>query len=144
MSKSAFRPLVAALAIAALGACHARTRVVAEAPGTVTLAPVCTDGVIIYDSGDQVPADFREVAWLETEGNAVWTRDATMKRSMQEKAGKLGANGIIVSNFKSTRSTAKLIGAALGGTENAEVKGSAMAIYIPSEASRSDAACAGK
>jgi hypothetical protein len=144
MPHSIFRPLAAALAIAALGACRAKTAVVAEAPGAVTLAPVCTEGVIIYESGDQIPGDYRQVAWLETEGNAVWTRDSEMKRSMQEKAGRLGANAIVVGNFTSTKSSVKLIGAALGGTENANVKGSAMAIYVPSEAARSNAACAGR
>jgi hypothetical protein len=105
--------MVAALAIAALGACHRKTTVVAEAPGAMSLSPVCTDAVIIYDNDSGVPGNYREVAYIETEGNSVWNRDADLKRKMQEKAGQLGANGIIVSPFETTRSTAKIIGGSM-------------------------------
>ena len=141
MSRSAFRLLVAALAITSLGACRPKTRVVTTDPGALALPPVCPDGVTIFETPAVVPGPVREVAIIEAEGNAVWTRDAAMKRRMQEKAGQLGANAIIVSDFSEPKNTLRLIGAALGGTEAAEKRGDALAVYVPTLEERARSIC---
>jgi hypothetical protein len=134
------RSLAAALALMAVSACHTRTNVVSESPASVSLAPICADAVIVYDSFGDVNADYREVAFLETEGNSVWTRDSDIRRSMQKKAAELGANAIIVDPTTHSKNTVKLIGAALGDDE-ANRKGKAIAIFIPSEDARARSAC---
>ena len=134
------RCLAAAVALTALGACHARTKVLSESPASVSLAPVCYQAVTVYDSYGDVIADYREVALLETQGNSVWTRDSDLRQSMQKKAAELGANAIIVDPTTHTKETVKLIGAAVG-TGDADRKGKAVAIFIPADEQRVRNAC---
>lgn len=134
------RSLAAALALCALAACGTRTKVVSESPASVSLTPVCFEAVTVYDSYGEIASDYREVALLETEGNAVWTRDSDLRRSMQKKAAELGANAIIVDPTTHTKETVKLIGAAVGSGD-ADRKGKAVAIFVPADEQRVRAAC---
>ena len=140
MSTIISRTLAAAVALIAVSACHTRTKVVSESPASVSLAPICADAVIVFDSYADVNSDYREVAILETQGNAVWTRDSDLRRSMQKKAAELGANAIIVDPTTHTKETVKLIGAAVG-TGDADRKGKAVAIFIPAEDARARSSC---
>jgi ABC-type Fe3+-hydroxamate transport system substrate-binding protein len=134
------RSLAAVLTLSALAACSTRTKVVSESPASVSLTPVCFEAVTVYDSYGEVVADYREVALLETQGNAVWTRDSDLRQSMQKKAAELGANAIIVDPTTHTKETVKLIGAAVG-TGDADRKGKAVAIFIPADEQRVRTAC---
>jgi hypothetical protein len=134
------RSFAVALALFSAAACSTRTKVVSESPASLSLAPICADAVVVFDSYADVPSDYREVALLETQGNSVWTRDSDLRRSMQKKAGELGATAIIVDPTTHTKNTVKIIGAAVG-TGDADRKGKAVAIFVPADETRARRAC---
>jgi len=106
----------------------------------VTRAPTCEDAIDVYTSRAAVPHDYYEVAWISAEGNSVYTSDNKIVDQIRKKAADAGANAIIVNDFATTGSTTKVIGAALGSS-SADTKTSALAIYIPDEASRVTLKC---
>ncbi len=136
---AARRRMALGLAAVALAACGIKTKATAVNE-PISLRAVCADAVEIFDRADMIGADYREVALLESTGNVVWTTDAELKKSMQKKAGELGANGIIVDAMYNTKNTLKLMGAALGSGD-ADRKGKAVAIYQPGEMARVNRTC---
>ena len=84
--------------------------------------------VLIYRSADQVPGRYEEVAILHSEGEASWTDEEAMYRSMRKKAGEMGANAIILDALSEPSAGAKIAGAFFG--TGAERKGKAIAIYV--------------
>ena len=91
--------------------------------------PIPADQVTIYRTADQVPSKYEEVALLNASGAAGgWTTESQMIKSMQKKAGKLGANAIILDAISEPSAGAKVAAAFLGTTT--ERKGKAIAIYI--------------
>jgi hypothetical protein len=129
-----------ALAVAALSAsaCGVRTKTTDVSP--VTFTPTCDEAVDTYTSRASVPHDYYELAWISAEGNSVYTSEGKILDKVRKQAAEKGANAIIVNDFATTGSNAKVIGAALGGN-SADTKTSALAIYIPSEASRVTLKC---
>lgn len=92
--------------------------------------------VVVYRTADQVPGKYEEIALLSSTGEAMWTNEEQMWRSMRKKAGKFGANAIILDAMSEPGAGAK-VASALFGVGGAERKGKAIAIYVfPSEAKR--------
>ena len=63
-----------------------------------TRDPVLPGRVIVYQTAEQVPRKFVQVAVLTVEG-AYQSSNEAMYQSLRVKAGKLGANGIIVQSM---------------------------------------------
>lgn len=91
--------------------------------------------VRIYRTAAQVPGKYEEIALLNSTGESSWTNEQKMMESMRIKAGKLGANGVILDDIKEAGSGAKVAAAIFGtGTQR---KGRAVAIFVyPDSAGR--------
>lgn len=91
-------------------------------------AKVDPQNVLIYRSAEQVPGRYEEIAILHSEGEASWTNEEAMYRSMRKKAGEMGANAIILDALSEPSAGAKIAGAFFG--TGAERKGKAIAVYV--------------
>jgi len=109
---------------------------------SVKLAPTCADGVAMFTTADKVGRDYQEIAILNSKGESGWTSEKGMYESQKRKAASLGANAIIINNINEPKAGTKIIGSLLG--TGAERKGSAVAIYIPSDSARTRTACAAR
>jgi hypothetical protein len=85
--------------------------------------------VAVYRSADQVPGKYEEVALLVYSGDSVWSSEKSMWKSLQRKAGKMGANAIILDAVTEPKDGAKIVSLALfgGGPDR---KGKAIAIFV--------------
>lgn len=124
------------LAVAILACVHTNAAVLDP---SLKLEPVCPDGVQVFTDTSKVGKPYREVALLNSKGDNNMTTESGMINSQRKKAAKLGANGIIL-GFMKDPSTGAQVWHALIGT-NANRKGGALAIYIPSDSSRVAEAC---
>jgi hypothetical protein len=124
---------------AALAACGTHSGIVATNPA-LSLAPTCTDAVAAYGDRDQVPYDYYEVALVTAEGNSVYTGNGDLLKAMRSNAASVGANGLVINSLGATHATVKIIGAAVGGND-ADRKGQAIAIWMPSDTARVREAC---
>lgn len=129
------------LVIAALtaSACGVRTTTTDVNP-SMSRAPTCDEAIEVYKNRGEVPYDYYELAWINAEGNSVWTTDGQITAQIKKKAAENGANAIIVNDFTESRATTKVIGAAVGGN-TADTKTSALAIYMPGDANRVTLKC---
>ena len=128
------------LLIGPLLACGARARVVATNPG-LALAPTCSNAVPVFADSEHVPYDYYEVALITAEGNSVYNGNGDLLKSIRTQAARLGANGIVIdASLGATHATVKVVGAALGSND-AERKGRAIAIWMPSDTARVREAC---
>jgi hypothetical protein len=125
--------------LAALAACGTHSRIVATNPA-LSLSPTCTDAVAAYADRDHVPYDYYEVALVTAEGNSVYTGNGDLLKAMRSKAASVGANGLVINSLGATHATVKVIGAAVGSND-AERKGQAIAIWMPSDTARVREAC---
>jgi len=139
---SARRFLAVPLFVCALSGCGARAHVVATNPA-LSLAPTCANAVPVYSDNKRVPYDYYEVALITAEGNSVYTGNGDVLKSIRNQAARLGANGIVIDALGATHATVKVVGAALGSSD-AERKGRAIAIWMPSDTARVREACGGK
>lgn len=114
-------------ALFALSACVSTNATILN-PSPVTRAPFAPDKVRIYRTADQVSGKYEELALLNATGESNWTNEEKMMQSMRVKAGKLGANGIILDAINEAGAGAKVAAAVFGtGTQR---KGRAIAIYV--------------
>jgi hypothetical protein len=127
------------LLVGALFACGARARVVATNPG-LALGPTCSNAVPVFADTEHVPYDYYEVALITAEGNSVYNGNGDLLKSIRTQAARLGANGILIDALGATHATVKVVGAALGSND-AERKGRAIAIWMPSDTARVREAC---
>ncbi len=136
------RLVAASLLAGALTACGARARIVATNPA-LALAPTCANAVPVYADTEHVPYDYYEVALITAEGNSAYNGNGDLLKSIRNQAAKLGANGVVVDALGATHATVKVVGAVLGGND-AERKGRAIAIWMPSDTARVREACGGR
>jgi hypothetical protein len=122
-----------------LAACATRAAIVATNPA-VSLSPTCTDAVAAYQDREHVPYDYYEVALITARGNSVYTGNGDLLKAMRGKAASVGANGLVINALGATHATVKVIGAALGSND-ADRKGQAIAIWMPSDTVRVREAC---
>lgn len=102
--------------------------------------PTCAAAVELYETVAQIPASYYEIALITAEGNSVWTDDDRMLERMKGRAARVGANGMVIDAIKTSATTVQIIGAALGSGD-ADRKGRAIAIFMPSHEQRARAAC---
>ena len=97
-------------------------------PTPVQRAAVPVEQVRIYRTAAQVTGKYEEIALLNSTGESNWTNEKNMLESMRAKAGKLGANGVILEAVNEASSGAKVAAAVLGtGTQR---KGRSIAIFV--------------
>lgn len=125
--------------VVALTACATHSNIVATNPA-LSLSPTCAEAVDVYADRDRVPYDYYEVALVTAEGNSVYTGNGDILKAMRGKAASVGANGLVINSIGATHATVKVIGAAVGSND-AERKGQAIAIWMPSDTARVRAAC---
>jgi len=130
-------PLI--LCALSLSACGVRTHTTDISP-SMSRAATCDEAVDTYTSRLQVPHDYYELAWISAEGNSVYASDGKITSQLRKKAAEVGANAIIVNDFKESGATTKVIGAVLGAN-SADTKTSALAVYMPAEADRVTLKC---
>jgi hypothetical protein len=106
----------------------------------LALSPTCADAVRVYPDNEHVPYDYYEVALITTEANSVYNGNGDLLKAIRNKAAGLGANGVVVSSLAATHATVRVIGAAVGAAD-AERKGRALAIWMPSDTARVREAC---
>ena len=105
------------------------TKAVRLGTATAVRPPIPWNKVAVFRTADQVPGKYEEVGLLQSTGDTMWTSEAGMWKSMQKKAGALGANAIILDAISEPKAGTKVLAAALFGM-GAERKGKAIAIYI--------------
>ena len=131
---------VASIAIlVAFTGCRTQASIVATNPA-LSLSPTCTDAVAAYADRGRVPYDYYEVALVTARGNSVYTGNGDLLKAMRTQAASVGANGLVVNSLGATHATVKVIGAAVGGND-ADRKGQAIAIWMPSDTARVREAC---
>lgn len=91
--------------------------------------PVPWDKVIVYQTAEQVPAKYEEVALITATGNATWTNKEQMYKKMRKKAGKLGANAVILDAMSEPIQELLVITYFLPGVSGIR-EGKAVAIYV--------------
>ena len=124
--KSVVRPLMAVFGALVITACVSvqSTRL----GSTVIRPPVPASAVAIYRSAAQVGAQYEEVALLDAAGDYNYTNEEKMYQKMREKAGALGANGIVLDSITEPTTGAKVAQFFIGTA--AQRKGKAVAIYV--------------
>jgi hypothetical protein len=125
--------------LAPLSACGARIHIVATNPA-LSLSPTCADAVPVYPDQEHVPYDYYEVALITAEGNSVYNGNGDLLKAIRNKAAEVGANGVVVNSLGATHAMVKVIGAAVG-SKDADRKGRALAIWMPSDTARVREAC---
>jgi hypothetical protein len=131
--------VVAALALAAVASACATHIAVDKTRPQYFFAPTCAAGVAVYDNFGQVPGPYYELSFITAKGNVVWTTDSALVLRMREEAAEVGASGI-VANTDVSATTAQILGAALG-TGDADRRGRAIAVRVPGDMARVNAAC---
>ena len=139
MRIQALKAITLALALAGAAACGVKKTTSTVSPGVVFQA-TCEDAIVTYATRSDVPADYYEVAWVEAEGNSVYTTDNKLQENIRNGAAKVGATAVIVNPVEQSKTTYQVLGEAVA-SHSATQKASALAIYVPSDASRVRAAC---
>ncbi|MFL5573666.1 MAG: hypothetical protein ACJ78R_09195 [Gemmatimonadaceae bacterium] len=128
-------------ALALLAACGTRSQIVARNQ-SLALAPSCADAVTVYPHRDHVPYDYYEVALITAEGNSAYNGNGDLLKSVRNEAAGVGANAVVIDALGASRATVKVLGAAVGSND-AERKARAVAIWMPSDTARVREACRG-
>lgn len=132
--------LLLPFAIAALACTHAVSTSVTPLDPSVRMARTCPAGVKLYVAPDRVLQPYREVALLNSTGEVKYSDEGEMFVSMRERAGAIGANGVILGGIDEPNAITE-VAADVAKTETVR-KGKAMAIYVPADSANAVAACA--
>lgn len=127
-------------AVAVTAACAGVTKTTTDVNPAIERAPTCAAAIAVYNSRSEVPYDYYELAWVEAEGNSVWTTDNQLQTQIRNGAAKVGANAVIVNPVEQSKGTIKILGEAIG-TKSATQKANALAIYMPADQGRVVTAC---
>lgn len=136
------RALPLALALFAVTACGVKKQTTDLNP-SMSRPATCADAIMTYNTRSDVPSDYYELAFVEAEGNSVYTTDNKLQEQVRNGAAKVGATAVIVNPVEQSKTTVKVLGEALG-SGSATQKTSALAIYQPAERDRVTTACGPK
>ena len=86
-------------------------------------APVAPEQVQVFLTEADVKGEFDKVAIINAEGNYSFATDEKMVNAMKKKAAKLGANAIVIGEFKDPSTVEKIADAVVGvgGTKTGKV-----------------------
>ena len=138
MRRTMFCSAAVALALAT-GACAVKSTSTDISP-SISRNPTCENAVEVYNSRADVPSSYYELAWIQAEGNSVWTTDAQLRSEMRKRAAQAGANGIIVNDVSQNKTGVNVLGEAVGA-KTATARASGLAIWMPAGADRTRLAC---
>jgi hypothetical protein len=94
----------------------------------------------VFASRADVPTNYQELAWIQAEGNSVWTTDSQLRNEMSKRAARAGANGLIANAVQQNKVGVNVIGEAIGAnTATAEATG--LAIWIPANSAKTQRLC---
>jgi hypothetical protein len=130
---------VAVGAFSGLMGCGVKSKTVDVSP-SVNRKPTCENAVTVFEGRGDVPSSYYELAWIETEGNSVWTTDNQMVQKMKTEAAKVGANGLIANPVQANKTGVNVLGEAVGA-HTATAKASGLAIWMPGQSDRVRLAC---
>lgn len=139
-TNNTFKGIALASTLAVASACAGVRKTTTDLNPNVNRAPTCAAAIAVYNSRADVPYDYYELAWLQAEGNSVWTTDNQLQQQIRNGAAKVGANAVIVNPVTQSKSTVKVLGEAIGSS-SATQKQSALAVYMPGDAARVRSAC---
>ena len=137
---SIFKGITLACALAVTAACAGVRKTTTDVNPSISRSPTCAAAIAVYNSRAEVPFDYYELAWVEAEGNSVWTTDNQLQTQIRNGAAKVGANAVIINPVEQSKSTIKILGEAIGA-RSATQKASALAIYMPADQGRVTTAC---
>ena len=135
-----FKGITLAGALAITAACAGVRKTTTDVNPSIQRSATCAAAIAVYNSRSEVPYDYYELAWVEAEGNSVWTTDNQLQTQIRNGAAKVGANAVIVNPVEQSKGTIKVLGEAIG-TKSATQKASALAIYMPADQARVTTAC---
>ena len=139
MKTISLKAIPLALALAATAACGVKKQTTDISP-SISRAPTCEDAIATYATRSDVPTDYYELAYVEAEGNSVYTTDNKLQENIRNAAAKVGATAVIANPVEQSKTTVKILGEAVA-SKSATQKASALAIYQPSERDRVVATC---
>jgi hypothetical protein len=137
---STIKGVTLACALAVGAACAGVKKTTTDINPSMSRAPTCAAAIAVYNSRSDVPYDYYELAWIEAEGNSVWTTDNQLQQQIRNGAAKVGANAVIVNPVEQSKSAVKVLGEAIGA-KSATQRATALAIYMPRDAARVRTAC---
>ena len=138
MSQMMFRSAAVVLVLATAG-CGVKSQATDISP-SISRNPTCENAVEVYNSRADVPSSYYELAWIQAEGNSVWTTDSQLRSEMRKRAAQSGANGIIVNDVSQNKTGVNVLGEAIGA-KTATARASGLAIWMPAGADRTRLAC---
>jgi len=118
--------LLAATVLLLAGCVSARATMLVPGAG---MAPVPPDQVTIYLSAAEVPEHCERIALITTSGSATGTSTAATYEAARRRAGKIGANAILVDEIREPSTGRQVANAVLG--VNADRKGEMLAYRCP-------------
>ena len=112
---------VGLLAVVALAGCISTNAVRLGTP--TQYPPVRPEEVQVFLEEEDVKGEFDKIAIVNAEGNYSYANDERMIEAMKKKAAKLGANAIIIGEFKDPSTVEKIADAVVGvgGEKTAKV-----------------------
>ena len=81
--------------------------------GTAYL-PVDADDVVLYLGEADIEGEWESIAIIHAQGDATWTRESKMLKAARKRAGKIGANGILIEDINEPSAGAQIAGEILG------------------------------
>src|SRR4051812_26085950 len=90
--------------------------------------PVPPEQVQVFMTEADVKVEFEKIALINASAESNFSNEASMIKAMQKKAGKLGANGVILGEMKDASTGAKVAAAVLG--TSTQRKGQVVAIRL--------------
>ncbi len=123
----------------AAAACGVKSKTTDVSP-SLSRSPTCENAVTVFDGRADVSSSYYELAWIQVEGNSVWTTDNQLRDKMKKRASEVGANGLIANPVQQNKTGVNVLGEAVGAG-SATAKSSGLAIWIPSENDRTRLAC---
>src|SRR4029078_12234927 len=100
-----FKGLTLACALAVGAACAGVKKTTTDINPSMNRAPTCAAAIAVYNSRADVPYDYYELAWIEAEGNSVWTTDNQLQTQIRNGAAKVGANAVVINPVTQSKST---------------------------------------
>ena len=109
------------------------------------LAPLCPKGVKVFYTPSEVGKEFQHVQWLHARNESGYSDENMIINTQRTEAAQLGANGIIVGGFEELDAIARASNASKTRVMDVTVpeRGAVLAIFIPGDSSRVQAACNG-
>lgn len=82
--------------------------------GTLPRSATCEAVITTYASRADVPSDYCELAFIESEGNSVCATDNQLRAEIRKRAAEEGATAVIVNPVSESKVGVKVLGEALG------------------------------